>query len=132
MPDIVAAIYNMNIKSTYNTGDYNKPKVRFTGFRDKELAALFEAKGFDSNLEAGCTKDTSILVIPYKGFDSGNVQKAFKFLGQHAALIMGIVKPVPVSYENLDQILTLTGIQPYVMTSSQAYEYIKKFNGVAL
>lgn len=131
MPDIVAAIYGMNIQYTYNTGDYNKPKVRFTGFRDAELARLFNEKGFDAS-EGGCTKDTSILVIPHMGFESGNVQKAFKFLGQAAALIMGLLKPVTVNYENLDQILTLTNIQPYIMTSQQAYEYIKNFKGVAL
>lgn len=53
-------------------------KIVMTGFRDEELVNQMKEKGIE--LTGGSvTKDTALLVIPYKGFTSSKVDKANKY-----------------------------------------------------
>ena len=57
----------------------NKPKIVFTGFRDKELSEKLNALGFDANPNNTLTKETYILVIPVKNHQSAKVRKAISY-----------------------------------------------------
>lgn len=51
--------------------------IRFTGCRpDEDLYNYLTAKGCDARPDAGVTKNTDILVVPYIGFSSSKVNKA--------------------------------------------------------
>ena len=57
-----------------------KYQIRVTGFRDPTLVAVLN--GFadvDCDDSAGVTKNTTILLVPYTGFQSGKVGKATKY-----------------------------------------------------
>lgn len=60
-------IDSMNIK-------YGK-QIRFTGCRDKALEDKLKALGHDADGNAGVTKKTDILIIPYEGFSSTKINK---------------------------------------------------------
>ena len=50
--------------------------IRYTGCRpDEELTNYLTSKGFDARPDAGVTKNTDILVVPYVGFSSSKVSK---------------------------------------------------------
>ena len=50
--------------------------IRYTGCRpDEELTAYLTSKGCDARPDAGVTKNTDILVVPYHGFSSSKVNK---------------------------------------------------------
>ena len=50
--------------------------IRFTGCRpDPELEMYLESKGCDARGNAGVTKATNVLVVPYEGFTSSKVSK---------------------------------------------------------
>ena len=71
--DIDYIINNIMIINTYQASF--SPEVRFTGFRDKQLVDLLNSNGFDADDNAGVTKKTKLLIIPYKGYSSGNKYK---------------------------------------------------------
>lgn len=50
--------------------------IRFTGIRDEELCNYLCSLGFDANGNAGVTKNTDILIVPYEGFTSSKISKA--------------------------------------------------------
>lgn len=51
--------------------------IRYTGCRpDDELTAYLTSKGCDARPDAGVTKNTNILVVPYEGFSSSKTSKA--------------------------------------------------------
>ena len=53
-------------------------KIVMTGFRDEELVTQMKEKGIE--LTGGSvTKDTALLVVPYKGFTSSKVDKANRY-----------------------------------------------------
>ena len=50
--------------------------IRYTGCRpDENLTAYLTSKGFDARPDAGVTKNTDILVVPYIGFSSSKMNK---------------------------------------------------------
>ena len=50
--------------------------IRYTGCRpDENLTAYLTSKGFDARPDAGVTKNTDILVVPYIGFFSSKMNK---------------------------------------------------------
>lgn len=50
--------------------------IRYTGCRpDDELTAYLTSKGCDARPDAGVTKNTNILVVPYEGFSSSKTSK---------------------------------------------------------
>lgn len=56
-------------------------KIRFTGFRDREIEeALNKFPHVDCDGDAGVTKDTSVLLVPTRGYSQGSkVKKALKY-----------------------------------------------------
>ena len=66
-----------NVKRTYMLNDTSK-KVVITGFRDQDFQDKVSRLGFTVS-DSGVTRDTNILVIPYKGFSSSKVTKALNY-----------------------------------------------------
>lgn len=58
----------------------NEDKIRFTGFRNHDLAEQLRAAGYDVDENAGVTKDTKYLIVPYDGYTQGSkYSKAMKY-----------------------------------------------------
>lgn len=53
----------------------NMKQIRFSGIRDLQLAQQLCNFGFDADGNAGVTKNTDVLIIPYAGFNSTKVSK---------------------------------------------------------
>lgn len=105
--------YQTTVSST-SVDELNKPSVRFSGFRpDSDTLNLLESKGFEVSIDRGVTKDTSILLVPFLGFDSNNVRKAFKYLSKSISALNK--RPINIGYDNCYQVLS-TNANPKVMT----------------
>ena len=60
----------------YSFGTTDGKSIRFTGCRpDDELLNYLISKGCDARGDAGVTKTTDILVVPYIGFTSSKTSK---------------------------------------------------------
>ena len=73
--DLRTIIERLHVKSSYGAKAAG-PAVRFTGFRNKDLEALFNSKGFDADGEKGVTTSTKILVVPHGNYTSSKTRKA--------------------------------------------------------
>ena len=74
--DLKAIIYEMD-NVIYTTGMVDSGKsIRFTGCRDQQLCEYLNSIGMDANGDAGVTKSTDILIVPYEGFTSSKTAKA--------------------------------------------------------
>lgn len=124
--DIYALFTKCKYSKTEKGSFSQKPIVTFSGVRDVQLAKLYEDKGFQVK-ESGVTNDTSILIVPFYGFQSGKVTKAFKIKETRARQQHGI--KVPVSYDTIVQYPELVHVYPYVMDINAAYEFIKNYQG---
>ena len=51
-------------------------KIRFSGFRSEEFAKTLEDHGFVVDMNAGVTKDTFALLVPYFGYSSSKTKRA--------------------------------------------------------
>lgn len=121
--DLKFIIERMNIISSFNNSS-NRGQIRFSGIRDEQLVDLFNEKGFDAG-DGAVTKDTTILVVPMKGFMSSKVQKAIKLMNNKFSLI----GPFRVTgYENMNAAIEY-GITPWVMTIQEAYQFIEDYKG---
>ncbi len=78
LKDIEYILKNFNIISSYGS-NLSKPKVVFTGFRDKELSETLDKIGFDADPNNSLTKDTVLLVTAIKGLTGSKVSKATKY-----------------------------------------------------
>ena len=67
----------LNLKSVTPSKGFNYTcVVRFTGCRpDEELSRYLASKGCDARGDAGVTKSTDVLVVPYIGFSSSKLNK---------------------------------------------------------
>ena len=70
--------------------------IRFTGFRNNELAERLRSMGYDADNNGSVTKNTDILLIPAAGFHSTKVDKA----GPNTMII-----PVTEFVANMDKYL---------------------------
>lgn len=71
---------NMYIPTRLNTGTEKVYQIRFSGFRDPTLAEVLNKFPFiDCDVDAGLTKSTDILLVPYIGYSSSKVSKASKY-----------------------------------------------------
>ena len=73
-PDIVMILNQVHISDTMNKGA-SLGEIRFTGFRNSQLAEQLNILGYDAS-DSSVTKKTDILLIPYDGFVSTKVSKA--------------------------------------------------------
>ena len=77
--DIHFIVNEFNYKNSYGSFKIRK-KIRFTGFRDKDLESILDEMGYDADGNAGVTKDTAILLVPYDGYNQGSkCEKALKY-----------------------------------------------------
>lgn len=77
--DIYFILNEFNYESSYGSIKITK-KIRFSGFRDSALEDMLRDFGYDADGNAGVTKDTSILLVPYEGYNSGSkCEKAKKY-----------------------------------------------------
>lgn len=103
-----------------NPGTMNKRKIRFTGVRDAVLEDMFNQKGYDANGEQSVTNDTYMLIVPYAGYMSGKVKKAFKILTKDYDLRTNSAEQI--NYNNLYKCKDLA---PFIFTVDEAYQFIK-------
>ena len=72
--DLLAILYEMpNVVNSF--GVTSGKSIRFTGIRDQELCDYLNSLGYDANGNAGVTKSTDILIVPYDGFTSSKTSK---------------------------------------------------------
>jgi NAD-dependent DNA ligase len=74
LQDLIAISKMPNIQYTYGEIS-NKISVRFTGGVDKDLEEALRMCGFDADGEKSVTKQTNILIVPYRGYKSNKVNK---------------------------------------------------------
>lgn len=73
--DINFIVNNIPLKESYGTSLEGAIQIRFTGVRNPQLSELLCNAGYDADDNAGATKKTAILIVPYEGFVSGNTKK---------------------------------------------------------
>jgi len=73
--DIHYILENTNYVNSANLMAGNHKQIRFSGIRDLQLAQQLCNLGFDADGNSGITKNTEILIVPYKGFTSSKVSK---------------------------------------------------------
>lgn len=107
----------------YNPNVAPKVKVCFTGTRDKQLAEALNRTGlYDADVNAGFTKATGLLIVPYVGYMQGSkVTKAFQQLGVAYGKRFN-VPPLKVDWNNLQM---CTGLAPAIVTVDQAYAIVQ-------
>lgn len=106
----------------HNTSNQDK-QVRFSGVRDEQLYQLFLDKGYDISMQSGITNSTYILIIPYHGYSSSSVTKAFKLINLHMKE-HGYEEMIN-NYEQLN-ISIQKHISPYILTIDEAYRWISQ------
>lgn len=85
-----------NVMDSKNAG-FNGKIIRFTGFRDKDLAKILNDLGHDAS-DGNVTKATDILLIPYQGFSSSKTSRC----GENTLII-----PVDEFRTNMNKYLTM-------------------------
>ena len=75
--DIKFILDNVKLINTFGNANSVKGEIRFTGFRNLQLAEQLNTAGYDAG-DSSVTKKTDILLIPYDGFNSTKVIKASK------------------------------------------------------
>ena len=95
--DIVYLTDKIDIVSTYGDSSISK-QIRFTGCRDKQLEQLLTGMGYDCDGNSGVTKSTSILLVPYEGYNQG---------GKYAKAVKYGINIVPIQKfkDNMNQYL---------------------------
>ena len=108
-----------------NLNEEERGHVRFTGVRDQQLSQMFQELGF-STAEGTITNNTTILIVPMIGYQSGSVTKAFKMLNKRL-----IVKNPNLRFTNYHDIPLIQEyhLYPMILTVPQAYEYINYLKG---
>ena len=79
--DIEFILSRMIILDSFGKDTEGRIQVRFTGFRNQQIVEQLVKLGVDADDNAGVTKHTNILVIPYAGFLSTKVRKASEIPG---------------------------------------------------
>lgn len=125
-PDIEFIFNNFNIERTIVGEEDNKAQVRFSGLRDHGLTNRFNEAGFDAREDAGVTGTTAILIIPYIGFESGNVTKAFKAKEKNFKKASGLTVEGGINFNNLQN---FKDYYPHIMTPDEADQFLKSNYG---
>ena len=68
-----------NLIESYGKSNEGKLQIRFTGFRNSQLAELLNTNGYDADENSSVTKKTDILLVPYESFSSSKVDKAKRY-----------------------------------------------------
>jgi hypothetical protein len=75
--DIDFILKYFNIINSFGSTSNIKGEIRFSGFRNLQLAEQLITAGYDAS-DSSVTKKTDILLVPYEGFSSSKVDKAIK------------------------------------------------------
>jgi hypothetical protein len=79
MEDLTFIATQMNLIESFGKGTGDSDiQIRFSGIRNQQLVELLSTFGIDID-DSGVTKKTTILIVPYKGFQSGKVTKALSY-----------------------------------------------------
>ena len=89
-------------------------KIVMTGFRDTNLQSLANSKGYRC-VDSSVTNDTAMVVVPYRGFISSKVNRAFSILSKKVGN--------SVNWDNVDQYNDYT---PNLMDQGQIYNFLNK------
>ena len=98
--------------------------VRFTGVRDDQITMAFNEKGFDADPNGSLTSSTTILIVPFMGYESSKVFKAFELLNRRLSLISEAQGLSISGYQDLN-IARQFGLLPQIMTVEEAKQYIE-------
>ena len=97
--DIDHVLIHWNIINSYGDNDQNRLQIRFSGFRNSQLAEQLNIYyNADADDNASVTNKTDILLVPYIGFESAKVAKARK---NHNCKIM-TVQELKQMYPNIE------------------------------
>ena len=117
-----------DIKFIYGTFKYQKSKwnggkkqmaIRFSGIRDANLVNKLTEMGYDADPDSSVTKDTVMLIVPYVGFSSGKVSKAFKYISNNLSAVTRMPK-MDITWQN---VYTLPAqVAPQVVDINTAYQ----------
>lgn len=77
--DIEFILRYVHLIDSFGSEGNSKGEIRFTGFRNLQLAEQLITAGYDAG-DSSVTKKTDILLIPFEGFSSGKVNKAMSNL----------------------------------------------------
>ena len=105
-------------KSVYTGG--NVQSIRFSGIRDNELVNKLREFGYDVDADAAVTKNTVILVIPYEGYTSSKVNKAFKYLSDNISRLTNHPK-MNINWQNLKSVLQYRAY-PMILDINAVYQ----------
>ena len=120
--ELYIALNQMHPIMTTNSNNYSRGQVRFTGTRDEQLCKLFMDKGYDASSTGSFTNKTTILIIPYLGFQSTKVDKAFHVLNSRLSQFR--TGQTISGYNDLD-LVNQYQLFPKIMTVQEAYAYIE-------
>ena len=109
-------IFN-NYKYIKSSEMQDLPQVRFSGLRDYLIATYLENKGYDADPDGSVNKDTTILVIPYYGYNSTKVKKAFGLLSKRYSEANNTDINI-----NWDNIHLVNGIKPMILSAADVFE----------
>ena len=70
--DLLYIIENIHYRDTTTLVNNNGKQIRFTGCRNLQLVQQVSKLGHDISGDLGVTKNTDILIVPYKGYNQGN------------------------------------------------------------
>ena len=73
--DLIFISSNIRYKNTKSLGENTGKQIRFSGCRNLQLVEQVSKLGADISGESGVTKNTDILIVPYKGFTSTKTSK---------------------------------------------------------
>ena len=97
--------------------------VRFTGIRDDQITKAFNDKGFDADPNGSLTNSCTILIVPFIGYQSSKVFKAFDLLNRRLSLISEAQGMSINGYQDLP-IARQFNLTPLIMTVTEAKSYI--------
>lgn len=77
--DLKTILSMNNIIVTYGTNYKSQLVVRFSGIRDPMLEKELQSRGIDADGNKGVSKNTNILIVPFKGYSSSKVSKVISY-----------------------------------------------------
>ena len=113
----------------YHKSEYEavqRPKVIFTGTRDEDIIEGLISIGYDVEPDGSYTNSINMLIVPYEGWNSSKVSKAFKFLAKQYKKDHPEVDNIQVNWDNY---LLFASYTPYIVTADQARLFIEKGKG---
>ena len=123
MTDLIKIFSEFKYTKTEKNSQKSLRTVIFTGFRDPQLQALFESKGFEVK-DTMPSKKTFMVVVPHIGFISNKVNKAKQIVMTRIAILNKELGGNIVNAHNYFQYR----IEPLILDINHAQNFIKSYN----